>query len=387
MRIAYLINSVEGGGAASPVPAVTRVLRARGAHVEVFALTRRDGRALAAMHESGLATHVRPGGESDHVAAFRWLNRTLQAWRPDVIWTSLTRATLLGQVVGERLGVPVVSWQHAAYLKPANHLLLRARQASSALWVADSHSVQALTAERLGVGPDRLMLWPLFAADPAAPVAAPWRPGEPVRIGSLGRLHPVKGYDVLIAALAHLKAGGLRSEAPFEVAIAGEGGERPRLQAQIDAAGLRQVALAGFNAKPRDFLAGRHLYVQPSRSEGLCIAAHEAMQAGLPAVASGVGELPHSIIDGATGMIVPPGDPAALAKTLAMLLSHPTWIAPMGVAARDRVLKRFGAEAFEAAGAAILARLKVSLQDRGGVAAARSADSPVTDRSVSRRSG
>lgn len=357
MRIAYVINSVEGGGAALPVPAVTRVLRANGAEVEVFALTRRDGRAAPAMQESGLAVHVRPGAERDHLAAFRWLSREMRDWGPDFIWTSLTRATLLGQIVGEQLGVPVVSWQHAAYLKPTNRLLLQARQASSALWVADSYSVMALTAERLGVEPERLSLWPLFAADPDAPVAAPWRPGEPARIGSLGRLHPVKGYDVLIKALARLQADGFSPTAPFEVVIAGEGAERPRLQAQIDAAGLSNVVLAGFTASPRDFLAGLHLYVQPSRSEGLCIAAHEAMQAGLPTIVSAVGELPHSVVDGQTGVVVPPADPGALAAAVAGLIACPGQLASMGGAARRRVLERFGVDAFEAAGAAILDRL------------------------------
>jgi glycosyltransferase involved in cell wall biosynthesis len=379
MRIAYVINSVEGGGAALPVPLVTRVLRAHEAEVEVFALTRRDGRALAAMEQSGLAVRVRPGAEKDHLAAFGWLSRQLQGWAPDLIWTSLTRATLLGQVVGQRLGVPVVSWQHAAYLKPANRLLLKARQARSALWVADSYSVMALTAERLGVDAERLALWPLFAADPAALRAAAWRPGEAVRIGSLGRLHPVKGYDVLIAALARLRADGARALPPIEVALAGEGGERPRLQAQIDAAGLSgEVALVGFTAAPRDFLARLHLYVQPSRSEGLCIAAHEAMQAGVPAVVSAVGELPHSVVDRQTGMVVPPGDVDGLTQALASLVSRPEQLAVMGAASRERVLQRFGAEAFEAAGAAILARLKPG----ASLAAARWPSRQATGRSA-----
>ena len=357
MRIAYVINSVEGGGAALPVPAITGVLRAHGAEVEVFALTRRDGRAVPAMEESGLEVHVRPGAEKDHLAAFRWLSREMRRWRPDFIWTSLTRATLLGQIVGQRMGVPVVSWQHAAYLKPANRVLLQARQASSALWVADSYSVMALTAKRLGVGSDRLSLWPLFAADPNAPLAKPWRPGEPVRLGSLGRLHPVKGYDVLITALARLRAEGFGPLPPFEVAIAGEGDERQRLQAMIDAAGLTKVALVGFTPEPREFLAGLHLYLQPSRSEGLCIAAHEAMQAGLPTLVSAVGELPHSVVDGETGLVTPPGDPEALAAALVKLLSNPGRLEGMGRAARGRVLDRFGAAAFEEAGAAILERL------------------------------
>lgn len=357
MRIAYVINSVEGGGAALPVPAVARVLRDHGAVVEVFALTRRDGRAIGPMQDCGLRVQVRPGGEKDHLQALAWLTTSMAAWRPDLIWTSLTRATLLGQIVGRARRTPVVSWQHAAYLKPANRMLLRSSQALSAMWVADSHSVAALTAERLAVPPDRLATWPLFAADAAAPQAKPWRPGEPVRIGTLGRLHPVKGHDVLIEALTRLQAKALSPLAPFEILIAGDGRDREALSAAIAAAGLDNVRLTGFTDRPREFLAGLHLYLQPSRSEGLCIAVHEAMQAGLPCLVSAVGELPYSVRDGECGLVVPPNDADALAQALAWLLADPERLRPMGDAARATVLDRFGPEAFARAGADVMARV------------------------------
>lgn len=359
MRIAYIINSVEGGGAALPVPAVARVLQSCGASVEVYALTRRDGRAMAPMEAAGLKVHVRDGGEKDHLAAFRWLEDQMLQARPDIIWTSLTRATLLGQQVGRRQRMPVVSWQHAAFLKPANRLLLRAFQNLSALWIADSHSVAALTRQRLAVPSDRLMTWGLFAADPDAPRAKPWRPGAPLKLGVLGRLHPVKGHDVLIAALSRLRAQGFRPIVPFEVRIAGEGAERANLEAALAAAGLDNVKLTGFEPDPKAFLADLDLYIQPSRSEGLCIAVHEAMQAGLPTLVSAVGELPYSVRDGETGLVVPPDDPDALAQALTWLLAHPERLAGMGAAARARVLDRFGGASFVQTGAEIMARLPV----------------------------
>lgn len=372
MRIAYVINSVEGGGAALPVPAVARVLKAHGAEVQVFALTRRDGRALPAMTAAGLPVQVREGGERDHLAAMAWLDRRVTAWRPDLIWTSLTRATLLGQLLGELRRVPVVSWQHAAFLKPANRLLLRARQGRSALWIADSHSVASLTARRLGVPPERLAIWPLFSADSRAPQAQPWRPGEPVRIGALGRLHPVKGFDVLIAALARVRAQEFQPVAPFELQIAGEGAERGRLEAAIAEHGLSNVRLQGFTERPREMLADLHLYVQPSRSEGLCIAAHEAMQAGLPVIASNVGELAHSVRDGDTGLVVPPDNPEVLAHALIWLLSRPERLATMGAAARARMFERFGPAAFVGAGTEVFWRLPVSLDSSRTVVRGRS---------------
>ena len=355
--IAYVINSVEGGGAALPMPSVLELLRREGFEVTVLALTGRDGRALPALAVAGIEVRVRDGGEHDHVAALGWLRRQLAGIKPDIVWTSLTRATLLGQLAAA--STPIVSWQHAAFLKPANRRLLRMRHHRSALWLADSRQVASLTHSRLGVPLDRLLVWPLFAANLDAPQRTPWRPGEPIRLGSLGRLHPVKGYDVLIDALAQLRG----SLPPITLTIAGEGRERAALMAQAAALGV-DVALPGFAPDPAAFLAGLHLYLQPSRSEGLCVAAHEAMAAGLPVLTSGVGELPNSIVEGETGGTVSPGNPSALAAALAGLLAHPNRLAPMGDAARARVIDHFGPAAFAASGHAVATRIRAILAAR-----------------------
>lgn len=357
MRIAYVINSLEGGGASGPVPAVVRLLQSQGCDVRVLALTPRDLRGLPAIRDAGIPVSVREGGKRDHLAALRWLDREVHALQPDLIWTSLSRATLLGQIVGQMHGIDVVSWQHAAYLKPGNALLLKLRQRRSLFWVADSDNVAALTRRRLGVEPSRIAVWPLFSADAQAPRAAPWQPGMPIRIGSLGRLHPVKGYDVLIAALARLRAGGFSCPAPIEIDVAGDGDLRIDLVTMASAAGLHRLRFVGYT-EPRSFLAGLHLYVQPSRSEGLCIAAHEAMQAGLPVLASAVGEMPYTIVDRLTGRVVPSADPEALASALADMLRDPYQLAIMGEASRKRVLERFGGSAFQDAGIEALRRIR-----------------------------
>lgn len=358
MRIAYVINSVEGGGASQPVPAIARVMRDAGAEVRVFALTGRDRRGLPAMVEAGLDALVREGGSGDHFAAYLWLKRSIADWGATHIWTSLSRATILGLLIGPSLGLPVICWQHAAYLKPWNARLMRWLQRRALLWVGDSRSVTALTRERLGVEAERLRCWPIFAADPAQPRARPWQAGETVQIGSLGRLHTVKGYDVLIAALAHLKAQGFTPPAPFSVDIAGDGAERSRLAQLARAAGVNSVRFAGFEPAPHDFLARLHLYLQPSRSEGFCIAAHEAMTAGLPIIASAVGELPHSVRQNEMGLTVPPGDAEALAVSLADLLSDPARLAAMGHAARADMLGLFSQHRFASTGSAIIADIR-----------------------------
>jgi len=377
MRILYVINSLEGGGASTPVPAVAGFLRSQGCEVRIAALTPRDRRGLPAIERAGLDVTIREGGKTDHLKALRWLDNEVLAWQPDLIWTSLSRATLLGQIVGQMHAIPVVSWQHAAYLKPLNALLLRWRRKRSILWIADSDNVAAWAGKKLALAPDRIAVWPLFSADENAPQAKGWQPGTPIRIGSLGRLHRVKGYDVLIAALADLRAEHGVDGHKLEIDIAGDGELRTDLVTQASVAGLHNVRFVGFTDAP-SFLAGLHLYVQPSHSEGLCIAAHEAMAAGLPVLASAVGELRYSIVDGETGGLVPPGDPQALAAKLADMLRDPARLAAMGAVGRARVLDRFGGAAFAQAGAAILQKIRLALAQ---------ADTPArSDRSASRRS-
>ena len=356
-RIAYVINSMEGGGAQSPLPAIVEAIAAADAEVQVFALARKDGRAIAALEEIGVTPQIFPGGLGDHAGAYRWAARQIADFAPDAIWTSLTRATLIGQVIGERMGVPVASWQHSAFLKPWNARLLRWRRKASDIWIADSSAVAAVMRDTLKITPERMVTWPIFCASPEAPQAPPWQEGMTVEAAAMGRLHVSKGYDVLIDALALLKTAGLP---PFRVTIGGSGPDEAALRDRAQRAGVDNVRLAGFIEEPREFLALHHLYLQPSRREGFCIAMHEAMQAGLPVIVSRTGEMPYTVEDPAMGRIVPVENAAALAEAIADLLRDPSRLAAMGKTARARVLDRFSKDRFEASAATIVERLRAA---------------------------
>lgn len=358
MKIAYITSSLEGSGGPLPIPAVTRVLREAGAHVEVFALTRRDGRALPAMLADGLQVHIREGGGGDHLNAIRWLDHELTAYQPTLIWTSVARASIMGLLLGWRDKIPVVCWQHNAALKFSRHILFHILRKRPAMWVGDSDMVTAITGKRFGVPPERLASWPLFRTNPEAPQATPWQPGQTLRLGSLGRLHPQKAYDVLIEAVALLKQRGFVAPVPFEIVIAGDGRDHEQLTKLIEDKKISEVRLLGYTEKPLDFLAGLHLYLQPSRLEGLCISMHEAMQAGLPVIASTVGQMPYSLQHGKSGWLIPPNDVNALADALAEALSHPEKLSAMGQFARDKVLSQYSQDNFRQAGESILQRLQ-----------------------------
>ena len=171
---------------------------------------------------------------------------------------------------------------------------------------------------------------------------------------SLGRLHPHKGYDVLVRALAKLKQDEPALSAAFTVTIGGDGPARGDLERRARDLGVTNLVLAGYQPAPKDFLASLHAYVQPSRVEGLCISAHEAMQAGLAAVVAAVGEMPLTVRDGRTGFVVKPGDADGLALALRELVRDPARAAVMGEAARLHVNDRFSRDRFRAAGHEVL---------------------------------
>jgi glycosyltransferase involved in cell wall biosynthesis len=358
LRIAYVINSLEGGGAALPVPDVVSEMWRAGAEVRLFALSRRNGLAARTFDAAGIDYRTSAAGKSDHVHATAWLWSELRAYKPNVIWTSLTQATAIGQLLGCLLRIPVVSWQHNAFLKPANQRLLGFTRGLTRLWIADSQSVARLTASRFGVSDEDILTWPLFKADPAAPVAQECPDGVRFRIGTLGRLHPNKGYDILIEALGLVHSQRPDLSDQFEVCIGGEGEERSRLSALADGFGVGNLIMAGFQSDPQAFLASCHGYVQPSRGEGFCIAAHEAMQAGLPTIVSDVGQMALTVQDGVTGWIVPREDAPSLAQAMLSMLDDHRAAHLMGLAARSQVLDIYGGEAFSGAGQAILERVR-----------------------------
>ncbi len=162
--------------------------------------------------------------------------------------------------------------------------------------------------------------------------------GRPPRIVAAGRLHPKKGFDVLIAAAALLRDRGLA----FEVEIAGEGDERAKLEGLIAEHGLAdRVRLVGW----RDasvFLATGDVFAFPSYQEGFPLVLLEAMAVGLPVAASAIPGPDEMIVEGVSGRLLPPGDAVALADALAALVAAPAGSLALGEKAREAVLADYG---------------------------------------------
>jgi glycosyltransferase involved in cell wall biosynthesis len=98
----------------------------------------------------------------------------------------------------------------------------------------------------------------------------------------------------------------------------------------------KHVHFAGFQESVYPYLAALTVYVQPALMEGFGIAVLEAMATGKPVVATMAGGLPEIVDNEKTGLLVPPGDPEALATAVLVLLQDPARAAAMGQAGRAR---------------------------------------------------
>ena len=154
----------------------------------------------------------------------------------------------------------------------------------------------------------------------------------------MARLEPQKGHRILLQALSLLRA-----EFPnIRLICLGTGALKDELTKIARDLGLENIVrFVGFRSNVGDWLAAVDIGVLPSFYEGLPLTAVETLAAGIPLVATAVDGTPEVVIDGETGHLVPPGDPAAMAEAIGRLARQPELRRKFGLAGRDRVLKRF----------------------------------------------
>ncbi|MGI9657815.1 MAG: glycosyltransferase, partial [Gaiellaceae bacterium] len=268
-----------------------------------------------------------------HVRAFRRL-------RPDVVHLSLRHpyACQWGTLAGLLSpGAAVVAVEQLP-IPPAN-----ARQARIKQQLAkrlDAHVAVGRDAGREleeWVGLPRGSIATIYNARPSGTVSGRSEADQHVSCVAVGRLHEQKGFDLLIDALSDVPDVSLR--------LVGDGVERASLEAHATARGVyERVEFLGWLDDPTPELERGDIFVLPSRYEGLPLSIIEAMFAELPVVAADVGSVRELVVDGETGLLVPPEDVQAIAAAMTSLAGDRERRRRLGSAARERALARFSLE-------------------------------------------
>lgn len=316
-----LLHGLRAWGAVERyVAAVARALGDRAVLVHV------DDPALAPFAELGVRTVAIPPGGAPRTTLR--LARLLRRLRPAVVhvtevWPPALVAARLARV--PRLLVTHHTPELPRHDNPAGRLAWRLGWAARPEVVYTSESDRERDGRRpshvvpLGIDLER------FAS--GTPVL------EGTVVGNVARLSEQKGQRTLLDAVPLV----LERHPDARFAIAGDGELREELGERAQEFDDHVVMLGNRPDVP-DLLASFSVFVHPSRFEGLCLAVLEAQAAGVPVVATPVGGIRETVVDGVTGLLVPPDDARALAERIVRLLDDPE----LGRRLADRAKERVG---------------------------------------------
>ena len=354
MKVIHLISGGDTGGAKTHVHSLLQNL-SRGMDITLVCF--RDGPFAREAAELGIETRVCSGG---FFSALREVRRMIAEEGFELVHTHGSRANLAGAILRSTCGRPVVSTIHSDYrldymgrpLAAAtygvlNDLALRRIQ----YHVGVSDAMRDLLISRRFPRETTFAIYNGldFSREPkrhdraafCARVGANVAPGDIV-VGAAARLDPVKDLATLVRGFAAAREG----HPELKLIIAGEGPERPALEALAEELGVRgAVTLAGWLDDMEEFYSALDINSLSSLSETFPYALTEGAAYRLPTVASAVGGIPRLIEDGKTGFLFAPGDWEKLGARLAQLASDPGLRERLGAAVHERAAREFSVEA------------------------------------------
>ena len=301
-----------------------------------------------------LVLHEDEPGAHEFIAAMRERRVPTEAWRmrfdldprvparlatrrPAILHTHLVHADVLGLPAGALARVPVrISTKHGFNEFRGNRAVAAADRAAARFataQIAISYGLARYLAQTEGFADDDFTVVH-YGIDAGA---EPPPPPVPARLAAVGRLIPIKGFDLLLRAFA-----SAREQVPeLTLELAGAG----PLDAELRAAAPDGVTFLGRVAPVQEVYERNAIVVVPSRGEGFGMVALEAAERGRAVIASDVGGLPEIVADGETGVIVPNEDVEALARAIVVLARDDELVRQYGHAARRRALDQFSAGA------------------------------------------
>lgn len=342
MRVLHVITSLARGGAENHLLLLAAGQAAAGHAVAVAGL-KEPSELAPDFRAAGVAAHALRLAFYGDPLPLQHLSALVADFRPDLIHAHLPPAELYARLalLGRRTRLVITRHNDERFAPiAAERALSRWCAGRAARVICISEAVRRWTTEERA-GPrlaSRQCAVIPYAIDPAPfqdAAPAPDLAGRHPLVGTLARLVPQKGLEVLLEAFAAVPP-------PARLVIAGDGPLRAALQRRADAPDLAgRVSFLGARADAPAVMAALDLFVLPSRWEGFGLVLLEAMAAGKPIVASRISAIPEVVEEGRSALLVPPGDAPALTAAMQALLAEPLRRRTMGAAGRARIAAAF----------------------------------------------
>jgi glycosyltransferase involved in cell wall biosynthesis len=355
IRVLQLITSLDRGGAENHLLALLTHADRQAFEIETAVLVG-EGELVPVFRQAGIPVHLLHAGSRLDPRALNRLVAILREGNFDILHSHLFRADIYAGLAVARLGERrplLVSTRHnddRFFLNPfvgIVHYVVSARQD---LIIAISDHIARFTVAR-GVRHPARVRRVYHGIEPPLERALE-REGQRIRrelgidsdaflVGNVGRLAPQKGQRHLIAAMPLL----LERVPGAHAIIAGGGDLEDYFRDLARELGVAdRVHVLGPRRDVPALMHAMDVFAMPSIWEGFGLVLLEAMAAGRPIVASRVATIPEVVADGETGVLVPAGDPLALADALADLARQPALAQRMGAAGRERLRRSFSIE-------------------------------------------
>ncbi len=356
MKVVHLVTSGDVAGGQLVALHLIRAGRARGD--DALVISPGPGSFVDVLRRENVPVAFLDVGRTFRLRDAWRLKQVLEREKADLLHTHTPLvANVLGRSAARLARVPVVSHLHIEnYFRP-NRLaraVHRALDNATARLCARIIVVSEDTRRapvRQGY-PDSSMETVYNGIEPHRPATHASMRGElgipedaPI-VGSIGRLCAVKGQHDLIQALASLD-----NDRPAWLLLVGDdleqgGAYKTYLESEASRLGIAdRVVLTGYRPDVDAILRELDVFALASSTEGMPLVVLEAMRAAKPVVATPVGGTPEVVLEGETGLLIPVGQPEALARAVAALLGDPNRARRMGEAGRERVEQVFSAKA------------------------------------------
>jgi glycosyltransferase involved in cell wall biosynthesis len=321
---------------------LTRAQQDSGIETRVAAVVEFDAEenpAVAELRASGVAVEEIPVRPRSYLLERQKLTAVCSRWRPDVVHSHGYRCDIVDSPVAARLGIPRVSTLHGftgGDIRNRVYEWLQRREArrmdaviAVSRAMGDQLAGSNVRHDRLHVVPNAYSPGAQFAERSAARREL-GLPSDAYVIGWVGRLTAEKGADVLVDAMVHL------DQEPVFASFVGDGNQRQALVARSASTAAGKVHWHGLVHGASRLLRAFDVFVLSSRTEGTPMVLFEAMNAGIPIVATRVGGVP-DMLRREDALLVEPDDPESLASAIRETMRNPDAARSRAASARARL--------------------------------------------------